>query len=329
MFRVAVTPQDIVASRFAISPLIETMHALRTLDGRAEPGVHHQWLAKWRGPFAELERRHPALRAIAVISGNMGPGNVDFIAPPPTGLSVPFEVELAAMRATPVEQAHAEIAKVGVRPGWIRDLLLGPDVVQVLADAFEALWTEIVSKKWPRFQAILEREVIMRAGQLATYGWARALDDISPHVRWRPEGIIELDLRSPDRDVSLDGRGLLFLPSVFDYRLGAFLSKEWPYALVYPARGVAAPVPDSNSGLSGLIGRSRARILTELAVPATTTQLAGLLGHSLGTAGGHVAALRRAGLIAGTRTGRSVLYARTPLGDALASPSAPLPSGRA
>ncbi|MFI7135772.1 ArsR/SmtB family transcription factor [Nonomuraea sp. NPDC050153] len=89
---------------------------------------------------------------------------------------------------------------------------------------------------------------------------------------------------------------------------------------------MAAPAGDPAAGRRAargpagglrLIGRSRARILAELAEPATTTQLAALLGQSLGTTGEHVAALRRTGLIAGTRTGRSVLYARTPLGDAL------------
>ena len=81
-----------------------------------------------------------------------------------------------------------------------------------------------------------------------------------------------------------------------------------------------APFPGSEGQATSvaLIGRSRARILAELAEPATTTQLAALLGQSVGTTGEHVAALRRTGLIAGTRTGRSVLYARTSLGDALA-----------
>jgi DNA-binding transcriptional ArsR family regulator len=323
VFRIEVTPQDVVASRFAISPLIETMHAQWVLEGRTRAGAHRRWVDRWHERYKELAARHPALRAMAAITGNKGSGNVDFIAPPPAGMSVPFETELAAMRTTPVGQAHAEIASVLAQrppvPEWTRQLLLGPDVVQVLADAYEVLWTEILSADWPRFQAILERDVVQRAGRLAAYGWAAALDDLSEQVRWHGDGYIEVRMGQSEERHRLGGKGLLFLPSAFVPAVGAYLEDAWPYALTYPARGTAVEAPATGAGaaLAVLIGRTRARILAELAVPATTTHLAALLGHSLGTTGGHLAALRRTGLIAGTRTGRAVLYARTPLGDAL------------
>ncbi|GGS75311.1 ArsR/SmtB family transcription factor [Nonomuraea spiralis] len=319
--RIQVSPQDLVASRFAISPLIETMHAHWTLDGRNDPGVHRRWVERWRGPYLDLVGRHPALRALAAVSGNKGDANVDFIAPPPAGMSVPFETELASMRRTPVAQAHAEITRVVAGlpplPGELRDVLFSPRVVQVLADAYEALWREIISVGWPRFHTILERDVIQRAGRLAAYGWAAALDDLSDQVRWRPDGHIEVRLHTRHGLHVLGGKGLLFLPTAFSRSVGAYLEESWPNALVYPARGTGAGVGVPDGDLALLIGRTRARILTELAVPATTTHLAALLGQSLGTTGGHLAALRRTGLVAGTRTGRSVLYARTPLGDAL------------
>ncbi|WP_336206086.1 ArsR/SmtB family transcription factor [Nonomuraea sp. LPB2021202275-12-8] len=325
MFSIEVTPQDVAASRFAVSPLIETMHAQWVLDGRVEAGVHRQWVERWRGPYEKLKRRHPVLRATMAIAGNKGSDNVDFIAPPPTGTSVPFEVELAAMRATPLTLAHEEIASVlAGRPPVseeVRDLLLGPDVVRLIADAYQVLWTEILARSWPRFHAVLERDVVQRAGRLATYGWAAALDDLSSQVRWHDDGHIEVGMGRRDKRHRLGGRGLLFLPSVFIASLGAYLEEAWPYALVYPARGIAAQPPGAGAGLAVLIGRTRARLLTELAAPATTTHLAALLGQSLGSTGGHVAALRGAGLISGTRTGRSVLYARTPLGDALVAGS--------
>ncbi|MFI6298014.1 ArsR family transcriptional regulator [Nonomuraea sp. NPDC050790] len=326
MYRVEVTPQDVVASRFAISPLVETMHAQWVLDGRSPAGAHVNWTGRWREHYRELERRHPALRAAAVISGNKGSDNVDFLAPPPTGVNVPFERELAAMRATPVAQAHAEIeralaqrrsaGRAAVSPA-IRDLLSGPDVVGLLADAYEALWAEIVSRSWPFFHAVLERDVVQRAGRLATYGWAAALDDLSSQVRWDPSGHIEVRLSGDGGQHRLGGKGLLFLPSVFTRGLGLYLDEAWPYALTYPARGIMAGRAVSPGGLAGLVGRTRARILAELATPATTTHLAALFGHSAGTTGGHLAALRRAGLVSGTRTGRKVFYTRTALGDAL------------
>lgn len=322
MYKVEVTPQDVVASRFAISPLIETMHAFFVLSGQYPAGANREWAERWRAPYLELRQRHPVLRSVDAIAGNKGDGNVDFIAPPPTGVNVPFATELARMRATPVAQAHAEIARaLADRPhqaGRVRDVLFRDDIVTLLADAFAAVWTEIVSVDWPRIRAILERDVAQRAGQLAAYGWAAALDDLSSQVRWHGDGYIEVRLRSkPDGSQRLGGRGLLFLPSAFTNAVGMYLDDAWPYALVYPARGIAVRPPAPAAGLAGLVGRSRARILTELATPATTTQLAGLFGQSLGTTGEHLAALRRAGLVSATRTGRKVFYTRTALGDAL------------
>ncbi|WP_223167084.1 winged helix-turn-helix domain-containing protein [Nonomuraea sp. SYSU D8015] len=318
---IEVTPQDLVASRFAISPLIETMHAQWVLAGRTGAGVHGTWAGRWRKTYRELVREHPALQAAAAISGNAGSANVSFVAPPPTAVDVSFEEELAAMRETPLEQARAEIVKVlAVRPPapmTVREFLLGPEVVRRLADAYQALWTEIISHEWPRFRAILQRDVAQRAGRLAAYGWAAALEDLSPRVHWRRGGHIEIELRSISGPYRLGGKGLLFVPSAFMTSIAAYLEDAWPYAMIYPARGIAAAPPAPDADLSLLIGRSRARILAELGEPATTTQLAALLGQSVGTTGEHVAALRRTGLIAGTRIGRSVMYARTPLGDAL------------
>jgi DNA-binding transcriptional ArsR family regulator len=58
-------------------------------------------------------------------------------------------------------------------------------------------------------------------------------------------------------------------------------------------------------------------LLTALDQPASTTQLARSLGLATGAAGDHLAILQAAGLLTKARSGRSVLYRRTPLGDAL------------
>ena len=73
--------------------------------------------------------------------------------------------------------------------------------------------------------------------------------------------------------------------------------------------------------LGVLIGASRARVLRALDEPVSTTQLAAALRLAVGAAGDHLAVLLRAGLVDRARAGRSVLYRRTPLGDALAGAS--------
>lgn len=96
--------------------------------------------------------------------------------------------------------------------------------------------------------------------------------------------------------------------------------------MVYPARGTAAlwgeqetvPQPDA---LTALVGRARARLLVALDAPASTSHLARSLAMAPGAVGDHLAILRGAGLLVRARSGRSVLYRRTPLGEALVAGS--------
>jgi DNA-binding transcriptional ArsR family regulator len=104
--------------------------------------------------------------------------------------------------------------------------------------------------------------------------------------------------------------------------IAAHLEDPWPRTLVYPARGTAAlwgeqatvPQPDA---LTALVGRARARLLLALDAPASTSHLARSLAMAPGAVGDHLAILRGAGLLVRARSGRSVLYRRTPLGEAL------------
>ncbi|WP_433243803.1 ArsR family transcriptional regulator [Streptosporangium sp. CA-135522] len=324
VYLIEVSPRDVVASRFAISPLMVTKHALWLLSGKREAGVWQAWVERARRPYENLLAGQAGLGAMVALFRDRR-YNADFPAPPPAEVNTPFDAELTTVRATPAAQAHDEIARnlegMARPPDAVMDVLFAPDVVDLFADAIQAAWEEIIAPAWPRFHAILERDVIQRAGRLATYGWAAALADLSPQVRWRPDGVIEVRAKSPDDTYRLDGRGLLFVPSPFDCGVGSYLERAWPYAISYPARGTGIP-HEAPDGLAGLIGRTRTRVLLELAGPATTSQLVTLLGLSLGTVGGHLAALRRAGLVTGSRTGRGVLYHRTALGDSLVSPSA-------
>ncbi len=77
-------------------------------------------------------------------------------------------------------------------------------------------------------------------------------------------------------------------------------------------------MPPPDSALVALIGPPRARLLTLLREPASTTELARRLGVSASAVSQHLrgAARRPAGQPA-RRAGRSVLYLRSELADAL------------
>lgn len=325
--RFEVTCADVAASRYAISPLIETVSALRLLAGQIPAGPLMPWAQQQTDRYRALRRAEPAIGALLHLHRPSG-YNCDFIQPPPTGTGDSFADQLAVVRATPLAQARSEIARnLAGRldlPEYARRIYESPDVVDRLADAIEAAWETFVARDWSRLRAILERDVVQRAGRLTAYGWGAALADLDPRLVWIPgadHGAIEIR----NRDYScyrLSGRPLLFVPSVFS-TLAVYMDPPWPYAIVYRARGVAdllgPPARDrAPDGLDRLIGPSRAAILRALAVPATTSQLVAQLGMALGSVGNHLAVLRAAGLVSRTRTGRSVRYERTALGDALA-----------
>jgi DNA-binding transcriptional ArsR family regulator len=323
--RIEVGPADLAACRYAISPLIEATCALRLVAGLENAGPLGPVVARLRPRYEEL-RRDPAVGTLVALFRPSG-YNADFIQPPPAGVGLTFAEEIAAVRRTPLQRARAEIARnlAGHRtpPAYARRILDAPDVVARLADGIAAAWTALIEPEWPRLRAILERDVVQRAGRLAAYGWADALADLDPRLSWRsdgPTGAIEVRVRDQSRH-PLGGRGLLFVPTVFGKFLW-YVEPPWPYAIVYPARGIAdllgpADPARSPDALDRLIGASRATVLRALGVPATTSQLVAQLGLALGTVGDHLRALHDAGLVTRTRVGRAVRYERTTLGDAL------------
>jgi DNA-binding transcriptional ArsR family regulator len=71
--------------------------------------------------------------------------------------------------------------------------------------------------------------------------------------------------------------------------------------------------------LGRVIGDARARLLTELDVPRSSTDLAKRTGLSAASVSEHLAALRDAGLVSSRRSGRYVLQTRTPRAEQLLS----------
>jgi DNA-binding transcriptional ArsR family regulator len=313
VLRFEVTPSDLANTRFAVSPLFELTCLLRTLSGRSSAGLlPAPWRADLRPAFGRL-RRDTALDAVLALQQ---PGRgAQFIVPPPTSLAQTVDEDLAAVRATPLAIARREFARYGLPVAGSRGVVLD------IAAALEAAWHELVAPHWPQLRAICERDVVHRAGELGRGGWAAALDGLHPAVRWRADGIEIARMRGGS--VPVGGTGLTLVPSVFVWpRIAAHYEDPWPKAIVYPARGSAALLEPARhrppEALAALLGRTRAALLAALAEPASTTQLARGNGVTVGAVGDHLAVLLNAGLVDRARHGRSVLYRRTPLGDALA-----------
>jgi DNA-binding transcriptional ArsR family regulator len=326
--RIKASSDDVTASRFAISPLWELTQALRQLSGqrKSRDTTLRPWLIRTRDRYRQLAREAD----LDVLNALEAPGwGVDFTAPAPAGVSTTIEELLAEVRATSLDVAHREVAEVLRRQPAsprVEAILTGDGVTDYVADALAAAWHALLEAEWPTLRAILERDVVHRAGQLTSKGWAAALNGLHSRISWQQDHI-QLESHD-DQHVDLGGRGLLFIPSVFIWPSFAVSYDPSPPLLCYPARGVAALWENPRAGnhetgkyetgaLGRLIGPSRAEVLLALDEPASTTHLTAILGQSLGGLGGHLAVLRDAGLATRARSGRTVLYSRTAAGDAL------------
>ncbi|MFJ2235170.1 winged helix-turn-helix domain-containing protein [Streptomyces sp. NPDC087859] len=324
MLRFEVSVEDLLRSRFALSPALDLCLLLRSLAGQDRP-LPRAWASRLLPAFERLRRETELDAALALQAPQGGP---NFVAPPPRGLSQTWADDLATIRATPLEAAHHEFAATATGPlardPHVRAVLDSPDAVSRIAEAMDRAWHELLAADWPQLRAICERDIVHRVGVIGEHGWAAAIESLHPGIAWRAGGIEIGFFRGGT--VRLAGDGLLLIPSVVVGHIAAHLEDPWPRTLVYRARGTAAlwgeqetvPQPDA---LTALVGRARARLLLALDAPASTSHLARSLAMTPGAVGDHLAILRGAGLLVRARSGRSVLYRRTPLGEALVAGS--------
>jgi DNA-binding HxlR family transcriptional regulator/DNA-binding transcriptional ArsR family regulator len=326
MLQIDVTHQDLAVSKFAMSPASETGRSLEILSGYRSDVALKPWVDRTRGRFKDLCNRVPQVRALAAL---VQPGGYhpDFISPPPASPNETFASQLEFIGATPAGQANAELDRTITErshppPQDVLAILRSSDAVTQLAIGLQAAWCELIEPDWPVIHTILEQDLLHRAGRLLAYGWAEAVEDLSPKVHWSSHedgGSIQIEVPWEQRCPS-DGNGLLFIPTLFG-SLAFCTDPPWHRAVVYSARGRAILHQRHRQGvadaLSKLITRTRAELLRSMHQPMTTTQLTRQHQRSLGTVGYHLSVLRNSGLITSTRAGQTVLYRRTELGDAL------------
>ncbi|WP_432067851.1 DUF5937 family protein [Streptomyces sp. C10-9-1] len=315
--------RDLLNCRFAISPLWETQEAVRTLARPERHAYHLPWLRRTRQAAASLDLR--PLWALMPPGGH----SPDFVCPMPSGPGSCFEEELARVRSTPADVARADMAAAlactpegtGGRTG--QALLADPArTVQHLADLLQAAWHALVEPEWPRLRTLLEADVAHHSRRLAEVGFARLVGELSPRLAFEDATLRIRGMRG-DHTRVLGGQGLVLVPSAFCWPdVISGYEPPWQPAVVYPVRGIgglwtrssaAAPEP-----LAALLGRARAGVLCALDEPSTTTDLARVLSLAPSSVSAHLSVLRSAGLLTSRRYGHRVLYARTPLGTALA-----------
>ena len=328
MIRLHVSAADISRVRFAISPMWETITSLRTLtspDGGL--AMHQPWRDWVRGRLGGVDLF--LLTALVRPAGYIP----DFLVPSPPLRSSSFAAarrQLAAadpaavssqLRHLASHPAAAPGARRAERAALLRELAARPDAgTGEVAAALERYWQAAIEPHWPRLRALLSADLAHRLEQLADGGTGALLRNLHPSVSYG--GAVLRIAKYYDGDAHLSGRGLLLVPCAFAWPDVIVLTAEPHMPTVsYSPRGIGTlwcqhPTPASGA-LAGVLGRTRAVLLCQLDLPMSTTQLATALTLSAPTLSAHLRALQRAGIVGARRDGRSVLYARTPLGDDL------------
>src|SRR4029453_8842845 len=321
---------DLLHCRFPISPINEVVEVCRAIANPAGRARHKAWLHEHAEALERVAAAHDLRPLFALVHPQVQVPA--FLRPLPEGSVGEIDVELAQVVATPEERVRAELDRFEACGRITPDLdrsLHSRGAAARLAEPLSALWVELVAPSWRRIRDCLERDILHRSRALTDHGLAAVIADLGSFVT--VEGRRLIVRGHADGVRSLDGAGLLLMPSAFSATpVSIFDAPTAPVALCYPARGRAAlwfrSSCDRTAGVPSLIGRTRNQILEAIDEPIHPTALARQLGRSPGNIADHLAVLKRSGLVRGTRVGLHVIYARTPLGEALLRGEAEVPT---
>lgn len=315
--------EDLADTRFALSPLRETLFSLRVLQDPGLSALHLPWRRSVLGRLSELDS---GLLMSLVAQRRTLP---DYLTPNPTSFAPAFQEELGAVRRTSPDRVRHDLLLAHAPdplPETLRDATADDASVARLRDAICDLlrqyWEVAIEPIWPQMRLLLEADMTYRARQLAVGGARLLFLDMHPNLRWQG-GVLYIHKMISRHRVAASGRGLLLLPSVFAHKPAPPVSPDEPPSLVYPSRGVATlwGSPGSTAdttALASLLGAPRARLLNLLEEPLPTVEIARRLRVTPSAVSQHLRVLHAAGLVTRTRDGRHVLYRRSTLGDGLA-----------
>ncbi|RFU84154.1 transcriptional regulator [Streptomyces triticagri] len=324
--------EDLADTRFAMSPLHETVLSLRVLREPGLSAIHLPWrravlerITARDGAGALDAEETDLLRALVARRRTIP----DFLTPRPETFAPSYDEQLAEVRRVPPERVRRDLVAAHAPdplPPVLQDAVAGTDESLArfrdgLCDVLARYWNVALAPQWRQMRLVLEADMTYRARQLAVGGARSLFADMHPNLRWR-DGVLQVrGLIGPDRSNPSRG-GLLLLPSVFAHKPTPPLDPGEPPRLLYPSRGVAtlwtAPEPVDAAALGALLGAPRTRLLLLLETPLATVEIARRLRVTPSAVSQHLRVLHATGLVTRARDGRQVLYRRSGLGDRLA-----------
>ncbi|MET7802827.1 ArsR/SmtB family transcription factor [Streptomyces decoyicus] len=319
----AFSASDLAQVRFAVSPMWEVAPSFRLLRSGTTHPVHRAWVDQVRPRVVAAGLDRGWLCELIPPTGGYVP---DFLNPAPAGPAPTPAAERDAIRASPADRVRQDLDHLARHQGnlgpRLRTLHYDPQgLLTKVTEELEMYWELALAPYWARIRAVLDADILNRARMAAEHGAGHLLNDLHTSLSWDDNGL-RLARQKQPLTRKTAGTGLLLIPSAFTGPgLRTRTTLPDPPQLAYPARGVGSlwtprPVTQTNT-LAAVLGRSRTLLLTELEIPASTTQLAHRTGLSPAGVSQYLTALRNAGLVSAHRAGRSVLYARTDAAEAL------------
>ena len=320
MIEFVLSDADLAEVRFAVSPLHELTLSLRVVHDPGRYPLHLPWSRR-------LARLRPRLdmAVLGALTNDRG-WTPDFLSPRPDSPFTRIEEDLARVRSTPPQQVRDDLHAIH---GRIPTAVAGRPgrVLERIADAIENYWHLALAEHWDRMRTILEADIVYRGRLLTQAGLDAMFADISDRISFHSPVVRVRIAGVAPRRIETKGAGLTLLPTLFALHTGVPVDPTAPPILIYAARGTGTlwetPHNTSSAALDAVLGRVRAQLLTSLTEPASSTDLARRNGVSTSAINQHLRALRDVGLLTSTRYGRSVLYLRSELGDALVRPQRP------
>ncbi|WP_406075117.1 ArsR/SmtB family transcription factor [Micromonospora sp. NBC_01638] len=329
MLKIHFSGEDILRTRVApaANPVWELVLSLHALQG----GNRDPLTANWRRTVSRELRQNVASEQLRLLFALNPPRGYfpDFLTP---YASVDgFEAGLDALRRTPTELLRRDLTVLATEnqlPSSAAALARGEvAVLHHLAESMEQYRSLAISPYWSRIQAAVGADRARRARALLDGGVEGLLTSLRPAMRWEG-GVLEVRHYPHNRELHLDGRGLLLVPSYFCANTPvALLDPALPPVLVYPVDrlgglasidgSAAVPSGAARDSLAALLGRTRAAVLQASDEGCTTGEVARQLNISPAAASQHATVLRNAGLLVSHRERNSVLHTLTPLGRAM------------
>ncbi|MFE9813309.1 winged helix-turn-helix domain-containing protein [Streptomyces sp. NPDC005227] len=328
VYRIHFTVQDLARTRVAKEPmpLHELELAARALQSRSQPARLDAWRRRARAQLSSQARMALALMPAVGYS----PG---FISPVQVG---PVEDLLEHVRSTPRERVRANLLEIAHRrpvlPAWTHRLADDASLLAELCTGLSHLYACLLAPYWAQFTELLTVDRTLRLQQFLTGGVEQLLTQANPQwMRWKPP-ILEIRMvGGAERDLYLNGEGLLLIPSMFCTR--AIVTDGGPVAVSYPAyldqrTGELTTLASVHgqartSGALPLLGRTRTAVLATIAEHqgCSTKELAARAGIAPASASEHATVLRHAGLIRSLRHRNSMQHSLTSLGLVLLNTS--------